>query len=372
MKKIILALLVIVIGTFVYADEPVPALRPASPDVPSEVPSNDGEYMPNVIKTHEDVKYEEKDNSSTEQVNGEDEEYEYVEEEETETSKTKPSSTENVQKAEPEQPKVDVPSEGYNPINNDASSDNVQNNNFVPTSNVAPEEQNVKKQKVKKKKAKKEKKKKNKDGKPDFSKYKDAATDPYVQSIYEEKTPEQKLQEEEDAKPKTYSQDDYEQMYRDMKVPEFSFIHGVDPDQYYDMKDTTWSPYPLFRLNSPLYFKTMTIEPGYYLLTPRKYKDDWYILFKESGTVKYIVPAISREFTPANYYRNNLPELDMKKSQRWQIKFLNAWGKYVRKSKRRPAIQTNVELTDLDNNFLLLDLYYGEHKYSCIFRIEKF
>lgn len=377
MKKIILALFIVVLGMSVYADEPVPALRPASPDVPSEVPSDNGEYMPNVIKTHEDVKYEEKDNSSSEQVSGEDDEYEYVEEEEespetnTSSNESEKEKTSQPENAQSEQAKEDAPSDGENPINTDASSDNVQNKNFVPTANVSPEEQVQKR--VKKAKPKKEKKKKKaKDKKPDFSKYKDAVTDPYVQSIYEEKTEEQKRQEEEDAKPKTYSQDDYEQMYRDMKVPEFSFIHGVDPDQYYDMKDTTWSPYPLFRLNSPLYFKTMVIEPGYYLLTPRKYKDDWYILFKEAGAVKYIVPAITREFTPANYYRNNLPELDMKKTQRWQIKFLNAWGKYIRKSKRRPAIQTNIELTDLDNNFLLFDLYYGHHKYSCIFRIEKF
>jgi uncharacterized protein YxeA len=172
--------------------------------------------------------------------------------------------------------------------------------------------------------------------------------------------------------PKTYTQEDYEQIYRDMQVPTFTFVHGVDPDQYYDMKDTTWSPYPLLRLNAPLYFKTIAIEPGYYLLTPRKYKDDWYLLFKEAGKVKYTIPVFAKDYTPESYYRDNLPELDMTKSQRWQIKFLNAWGKYVRSSKRKPPVKTNVELTDLDNNFLLIEIYYGAKKYSTLFRTEKF
>lgn len=171
---------------------------------------------------------------------------------------------------------------------------------------------------------------------------------------------------------KTYSQNDYEQAYRDMQVPTFSYVHGIDPDQYYDMKDTMWSPYPLFRLNSPLYFKTMVIPPGYYLLTPRQYKSKWYVLFKEAGTVRYAVPVFSQSYVEAGYYHTHLKELDMCKSARWQIKFLNALGKYCRKSKRRPATQTNVELTDLDNNFILIDLYYGFYKYSMIFRTEKF
>ena len=171
---------------------------------------------------------------------------------------------------------------------------------------------------------------------------------------------------------KHYSQDDYEQAYRDMQVPTFTFVHGIDPDQYYDMKDATWSPYPLFRLNSPLYFKTLVIPPGYYLLTPRQYKNKWYILFKEAGTVKYTIPVFNQCYAEAGYYHTHLKELDMSRSARWHIKFLNSWGKYIRKSKRLPAIQTNLELTDLDNNFLLIDIYYGHYKYQTIFRTEKF
>ena len=48
---------------------------------------------------------------------------------------------------------------------------------------------------------------------------------------------------------------DYEQVYRDLESPKLKYIHDIDPGEYYDTKDSTWSPYPLFRLISPIYFK---------------------------------------------------------------------------------------------------------------------
>ena len=65
---------------------------------------------------------------------------------------------------------------------------------------------------------------------------------------------------------------DYEQVYRDLPEADFSYVHNVDPGELYDTQSTSWSPYPLFRLTSPLFFKSTTIEPGYYLLTPRQHK----------------------------------------------------------------------------------------------------
>ncbi len=171
---------------------------------------------------------------------------------------------------------------------------------------------------------------------------------------------------------KVYTQAEYQQIYRDLEVPTFSFHHNVDPDQYYDLKDAAWSPYPLMRLNSPIYFKSITIEPGYYLLTPRQYKGDWFILFKEAGKVKYIIPVFEKNYTDPMYYHNNLKEVDMKRSQRWMVKFLNGVGKYFKRSKRKPPIKTNLELTDLDNKFLLIEVYYGSMRYKTIFRTEKF
>ena len=326
-------------GLIAYADAPV--MRPSAPDVKSEVKDLESDYTPGVIKQSEDVKPV-SDVKKTEE--NDNEEYEFIDEDETETP---------------------ADSGEFNPINTDATKDNINNNNFNSSENIE-NEQNQSSVKSGKKNKTKEKTKKGKKEKDPYKGYNGAKDDPYINSLNNETTSDTPQQQ------KTYSQDDYEQAYRDLEVPTFSYIHGIDPDQYYDMKDTMWSPYPLLRINSPLYFKTITVEPGYYLLTPREYKGNWYILFKESGAVKYIIPVFSKDYTPESYYRDNLPELEMNKSQRWQIKFLNSWGRHVRKSKRKPAITCNIELTDLDNNFLLIELYYGPHKYSTIYRIEKF
>ena len=375
MRKIFFILAIIfILGLSSYADTPLPNMRPAAPDVPSEVKSDEGDYLPNVVKPH---KEEEKANSQEQSADevGDDSE-EDIEETEEDVQETQEQSDNTPKTAEPETPLEEVLEGEKNPINNDSTEENIKNKNFVPEQSTAEDKKNKPVTKVKKNK--KEKKQK-----PKYGKYQGVNEDPYIQSWEEElkneanessseSATEENIKEEEQPITKTYTQDDYEQVYRDIQVPTFTFVHGVDPDQYYDMKDTMWSPYPLLRLNSPLYFKTITIEPGYYLLTPREYKGDWYILFKEAGAVKYTIPVFDKSFVSATYYKDNLKELDMTKSARWQVKFLNAWGKHVRKSKRKPAIQCNVELTDLDNNFLLLDLYYGAHKYSTIFRIEKF
>jgi len=171
---------------------------------------------------------------------------------------------------------------------------------------------------------------------------------------------------------KKYTLEEYQQIYRDLEVPTFRFHHDIDPDQYYDLKDAAWAPYPLMRLNSPIYFKSITIMPGYYLLTPRQYKGDWYLLFKEGGKVKYIIPIFEKNYTQVGYYETHLRETDMRKDQRWMVRFLDGVGRTFKRSKRKPAIKTNLALTDLDNNFLLIEIYYGTKRYKTIFRTQKF
>ena len=161
---------------------------------------------------------------------------------------------------------------------------------------------------------------------------------------------------------------DYEQIYRDLPVPEHKYVHDLDPGEFYDIKDTSWSPYPLFRLTGPLFFKTITIEPGYYLLTPREHEGQWYMLFKVQGKIKYIIPVYERDITPEFFYDENLPKPQLTWSQSVHIKFLDFVGKHFQNSKRKPAPQTYLEATDLDNNFLSLVVYWGAHRYYMIFR----
>lgn len=167
-------------------------------------------------------------------------------------------------------------------------------------------------------------------------------------------------------------ENDYIKTYQELQPATHSYVHDIDPDHDYESKNTTWSPYPLFRLNSPLYFKHITIEPGYYLLTPREYKGDWFILFKQNGRIKYIIPCYNRDITPELFYDENLPKPKLTFTQHVHIKMLNWIGRFVPSSKRRPAPNTYLEATDLDGNFVSLIIYYGSFRYYTIFRTVKF
>jgi len=166
-----------------------------------------------------------------------------------------------------------------------------------------------------------------------------------------------------------YGEDiDVEQMYRDLPVPDFKYIHNIDPGEYQDTMYSTWSPYPLFRLTAPLYFKTVAVEPGYYLLTPREHDGKWFILFKEAGKVKYIVPCYKKEMVPMDFYKNNLPQIKMTKIQLIREKTLKLVGKTVKSSKRKPIPDTFLEASDLDNNFVSIIVYWGNYRYYFVMR----
>ncbi len=161
---------------------------------------------------------------------------------------------------------------------------------------------------------------------------------------------------------------DIEQIYRDTPVPTIKYIHDIDPGENFDTHSSTWSPYPLFRLTTPLYFKTIAIQPGYYLLTPREQDGKLYMLFKEAGKVKYIVPIYDKQIVPINFYDENLPKANLKPSARWQLKWLNFVGNTFKSSKRKPEAQNYLEVTDLENNFISLVLYWGDYKYYVVLR----
>lgn len=166
-----------------------------------------------------------------------------------------------------------------------------------------------------------------------------------------------------------YDEDiDIEAMYRDMPVPNFKYIHNIDPDEYQDTMYSTWSPYPLFRLTAPLYFKTVAIQPGYYLLTPREHEGKWYMLFKEAGRVKYIVPCYKKEMVPMNFYKNNLPQVKMTTPQKIREKALHFVGKHFDSSKRKPIPDTYLDASDLDNNFISIIVYWGNYRYYFVLR----
>ena len=159
----------------------------------------------------------------------------------------------------------------------------------------------------------------------------------------------------------------YAQIYNNLEPADFSYLHGIDPDEFYDVKDATWSIYPLLRLNSAIFFKNIAIEPGYYLLTPREHEGKWYILFKQNGKVVHIIPVYERGYTPPRFYDEHIPKPKLKPSQKVQMGILKSVGK-VKSSKRKEPVKNYLEVNDLDNYFISVIIYYGGHKYSTIFR----
>jgi type II secretory pathway pseudopilin PulG len=170
------------------------------------------------------------------------------------------------------------------------------------------------------------------------------------------------------------SQDEYiddtdvEEAYRKMPVPKHRYIHNIDPGEYQDTMYTTWSPYPLFRLTAPLYFKSIAIQPGYYLLTPREHEGKWYILFKEAGRIKYIIPCYKRDMVPFGFYENNLPKVKLTRPQKIREEALKWIGKHKNSAKRKPTPDTFLDANDLDNNFISLIVYWGNYRYYFVLR----
>ena len=160
---------------------------------------------------------------------------------------------------------------------------------------------------------------------------------------------------------------DYAQIYNNLEVPSFTYMHDIDPDQYFDIKDTAWSPYPLLRLNSYIYFKNIAIEPGYYLLTPREYKGNWYLLFKQNGKVAHIIPVYDRKIVAEDFYETHLPKPKLTFAQKVHMGALSFLGKFS-STKRRDPVKSYMEINDLENYFVSIVIYYGNHKYHTIFR----
>ena len=161
---------------------------------------------------------------------------------------------------------------------------------------------------------------------------------------------------------------DYQSTYFGLAVPQFSYVHGIDPGQYYDTKYSTWSPYPLLRLNASLYFKTITIIPGYYDLTPVAYKGDDYLLFKQQGLVRHIIPVYKKEFVPEGFYETHLPKPKLTFFEKLNKNWIHFAGAHFKSAQRRPIPQSYLEVSDLDNKFVSMVVYFGPYRYYTIFR----
>lgn len=154
-------------------------------------------------------------------------------------------------------------------------------------------------------------------------------------------------------------------------MPEFAYLHGVDPMHFFENKDASYSVYPLLRLSTALYFKSITIKPGYYDLTPREYQGKDYVLFKQNGLVVHILPVYKKDIVPIDFYKKHLPKEKKPVTAKIGDAFHRFVGKHFKKAKRKPLAKTYLEVNDVADNFVILVVYYDEFRYYLLVRTVK-
>ncbi len=168
--------------------------------------------------------------------------------------------------------------------------------------------------------------------------------------------------------PFAYSSElDFDTLYENAQPFGSKLYNDVDPFEDEDMIKYAWSPYPLFRTSAFLYFKDSVIEPGYYSLTPRNFKKNDYILFKQNGKVQFVIPVVKKENTPMNFYDANTPKVKQTKWQKFTSTVRKKFYDTAKDSMRStpPSSLVNIEV---ETKYIVLILYYGESKYTAIFK----
>jgi len=169
-----------------------------------------------------------------------------------------------------------------------------------------------------------------------------------------------------------FAANDYERLYNEAEVPKIKLMHDLDPYQNEDYYNYAWSPYPLFRTASTLYFKDITIPPGYYLLAAREIKGKDYVFFKEAGKVKYIIPVVETDVVLEDFYKRKMPEPQLTKGQKFKKNTGNFFSKLFKDSKKQPPPRSFIQAQKLDGNFYEIIYYYGNKKYTMYFRTTSF
>ena len=170
----------------------------------------------------------------------------------------------------------------------------------------------------------------------------------------------------------SFATKDYEKLYNEAELPTFKLMHDLDPYQDEDYFNYTWSPYPLFRTATTLYFKDVTIPPGYYLLAARNVQGKDYMFFKASGKVKYIVPIIETDTVLEDSYKQKIPEKKLTKTQKLRKKTTHFLNNLSKNTKKIDPPTSFIQAQQLDSQFMEVVYYYGNKKYTMYFRTTSF
>lgn len=164
-----------------------------------------------------------------------------------------------------------------------------------------------------------------------------------------------------------FSEIDWEALYENSQPFGTKLMNDIDPYEDEDNFKYAYSPYPLFRTSVVLYYKNMKIDSGYYQLTPRKMNGKYYVFFKTSGRVKYIIPVVKRELVEELFYKKYVPEPKLTKGQAFAKKWKNFWRKVFKDSGKQPPPSSYVEMMNLETCYVL-KLYFKNHCYFTVYK----
>lgn len=164
---------------------------------------------------------------------------------------------------------------------------------------------------------------------------------------------------------------EFEQIYSELQPADFEYIFSLDPFQAEEYTKYMVAPYPLLRTGVDFFFKGTQIPAGYYLLTPREKNGVKYVLFKQEGKVKYIIPTYKTELVDPLFYQKHVPT--PKKTTREKIGgFMDKFASKVsRNSKRTAPPKSYIDVNEIGREFWEVVLYYGNEKYFLLFRQQK-
>lgn len=169
-----------------------------------------------------------------------------------------------------------------------------------------------------------------------------------------------------------FAETDFQKIYEELAPADFEYIFGIDPYQAEEYTQYMFSPYPLLRTGVNFIFKDTVIPPGFYLLTPRKYHGQTYILFKEQGRVKYMIPCYKTDFTTPETYDEYIAKPKISKWQKVKNATSDTVGSlFPKKTRRKPIPKAYMEINDIDGEFYQVILYYDTGKYYLVFKQDK-
>jgi len=163
---------------------------------------------------------------------------------------------------------------------------------------------------------------------------------------------------------------DIEAVYNKQIPLDIKFENNLDPYEQQDNYTCARSPYPLVRTVMPMYSGKTIIDPGYYLLTPRKIGARDYLLFKEQGRVLYSVPIFeSKQIDPDKEYPQPKDPYD---DAPYGLKSLfKGIGIISGRRTHAPQVPLNkVDCFTYNDQFYGINVYYKDRMYKTVYKTK--